>query len=257
MKRTVLSFAFILLPLSAHADDQGTSTRPPSASTEAAHATAPVHAWTYSAAGTPAATVGAASFGSMLGGRSDPTSFGIGGRVFGAPIDGLTLLGEAERSTSGKFLPSAAAIVRLYQSDGFVFGALAKGKAKGFGGPEIEGEGELGLLVGFHRAALHVDANAMAGAGLGEEREMDGEARLRLGVDVHPHVRVGFDSIVRVRMLGDARLPGDRTWDFAVGPQVLGSWKSLYASLTAGPATAGWAAPGVGWLTTLALGVAL
>lgn len=157
---------------------------------------------------------------------------------------------------AGTFVP-AAALVKLYGTEDFVFSALANGKVQGFSGPEVEGEAELGFLLGIHHGAVHLDANALGGARLGEEREMDGEARLRMGMDVHPHVRLGFDSIARLRLVGDRRLPGDRVWDFTAGPQVLGSWRRFFASLTAGPTTVSRSAKGVGWLASVSLGVSL
>lgn len=237
----------LLFPVSALADDRAeapTSRDRPTV----AHEAAPIHGFTYSAK--PAAALGAATFGSTV--ARDAL---FGGRVFGSPIDRLIVIGEAQRAFDKQFVPSLAAIVRLYGGDGLVIGALGKAKARGFSGaPEVEAEAEVGAIVGYHRARIHFDANAIAGSALGDEREIDTEARLRVGYDVLGFLRIGIDGQARVRLVGDQRLPGDRTWDWVVGPQILASYRWFYAAASAGPATFGYAGRGVGFLTSLTIG---
>lgn len=246
----------LLLTATAHADDRGeTATGSSEPRPEHGHEAAPVHGFTYSPLGSPAGTVGAAAFDQTVLGSVDP-SHRFGGRVFGSPIDRLTLLAEGHRAFSGALVPAATAIVRLFGGrDGFSLGALAKAKAEGFtAGRDTKGEAEAGVLVGYHHARFHLDANGFAGVGLGEEREMDGEAKLRTGFDVLPYLRVGIDGQARVRLLGDGKLAGDRTWDWVIGPQVLASYRNLYTAVAAGPATFGYAGAGVGFLGSVTVG---
>jgi hypothetical protein len=241
-----VALALLLVPRTASAADAP----PAAATTEApatAHEAAPIHGFTYSAK--RAATLGAATYGHTASG-----AYQLGGRVFGSPIERLIVIADAHRAFNKNFVPSLAVIVRVYDGNGLVIGALAKGKAQGFTGQEIEGEAELGAIVGYHQGRAHLDVNTVGGSALGEEREMDAEAKLRAGYDVASYLRVGIDGQARMRLVGDKRLPGDRTWDWVVGPQVLASYKNFYTAAMAGPATYAYAGSGVGFLATITLG---
>src|SRR5512140_2112604 len=71
---------------------------------------APTVAYAYSAHGASAHTIGAQTYGLGLAGRGDGHGAMVGGgiSVWGAPIDRLTLVGDASRDSFGQFAPSAA-----------------------------------------------------------------------------------------------------------------------------------------------------
>lgn len=234
------------------ANDGSAGVAPPTALTAP-----PIHGFTYSAGGAAPKTYGAATTGSALAGSGQKTGLGIGLRVWGSPIDRLTIVADGERRVTGEFSPTAGAMVRLYGAPNgpFVLGVIGKWKAEGFGsGKEIESEAETGILVAVHQGSFHLDANALAGVGLGDEAEADAEARLRVGFDIRDYFRLGLDGQFRKRIGGDRLLPGGRTWDFVGGPQVLASWKNFFASLTVGPSTMGWEGKNVGWLAMASIG---
>jgi hypothetical protein len=207
---------------------------------------APTVAYAYTAHGASAGTMGAQTYGLGLAGRGDGRGAIVGGgvTVWGAPIDRLTLVGDASRDAFGEFAPSAAAIVRVLgrPGDGFSLGVLGKFKVDGFAvGPnkEMESEIESGLLLSYARSGWHGDLNAIGGVGTGDDGEVDAEARLRLGKDLGDIARIGVDGQMRYRVHGDNALVGGRTWDFAGGPQVMVVRGPFFAALTGGPATMG------------------
>jgi hypothetical protein len=209
----------------------------------------PIVAYAYQAAGAQAHAVGAQAYGlgsGAAGGVGDDGAkhgiVGGGVTVWGAPIDRLTLVGDAARNETGNFAPSAGAIVRLLgrANDGFSLGAIGKFKIDGFGvGPskEIESEIEAGVLLSYAKYRWHVDLNAISGFGTGDDGEIDSEGRLRIGRDLASWVRIGIDGQARYRLSGDKKLAGNRDGDFAAGPQVIFSRGPLYGALTAGPST--------------------
>jgi hypothetical protein len=218
----------------------------------------PILAYSYTAYGAPARTLGAQAYGLGLAASGQKAIVGGGGTVWGSPVDRLTLIGDGSRDIFGNFAPSAAVLVRLLGApgSGFSLGALGKYKVEGFAvGPnnEIESEIETGLLLSYVRAGWHFHANAIGGMGLGDDGEIDAEGRLRLGRDLGSLFRVGVDGQARVRLAGSSRLPGGRTWDFAGGPQVLLGSDRFFGALTAGPATMGvWS--NVGWTSIVSVG---
>jgi hypothetical protein len=96
-------------------------------------------------------------------------------------------------------------------------------------------------------------ANAIGGVGLGDSGEVDTEGRLRLARDLGSSFRAGLDGQARFRVNGDTRLPGNRTWDFAGGPQVMAGFGNLFGAVTAGPATMG-VQSGIGWTSVVSIG---
>jgi hypothetical protein len=94
---------------------------------------------------------------------------------------------------------------------------------------------------------VHLDVNGVAGTAF-EETERDAEGLVRVGYDVLPYLRVGGETRLRYRIAGDVTLPGGRTWDGIIGPQVLGHYNAFFGALTGGPSNvgivqkAGWAA---------------
>jgi hypothetical protein len=161
------------------------------------------------------------------------------------------------------FAPSVAAAVRLLGApgDGWSLGALAKYKVEGFGtDPDGNTESEIegGLLLSYAGRGWHFDANGITGFGLTADREVDVEGRLRFGYDLTGFLRVGADGQGRYRVSGDASLPGNRTWDFAAGPQVVVGIGRFFGALTFGPTTMGLTAPDVvGWTAMASFGGAI
>jgi hypothetical protein len=220
----------------------------------------PTGTFTYTAYGAPAHTFGLKAYAL---GRTSPGQTPIaGGGISGwwSPIDRATLIGDASRNALGELTPSAALVVRILGTpgDGWSLGGLGKMKLEGFGdeaAKEVEGELEAGLLTSYARGGWHLDLNAIAGAGLGDDGEADVEGRVRLGHDLGSFTRLGFDSQARFRVAGDKRLAGDRTWDFAAGPEAVFAFGHLYGSLFTGATTS--TVPGIqrlGWLSVVSLG---
>jgi hypothetical protein len=158
------------------------------------------------------------------------------------------------------FAPSVAAVVRLFGTQGSAWslGTLAKYKIDGFGtDPDGKTESEIegGLLLSYGRDRFRFDFNTITGFGVAAGGEIDVEGRLRLGYEVVPLVRAGVDGQGRWRLGGDALLPGNRTWDFAAGPQVILGTGHFFGSLTAGPTTMGLTTPDtIGWTAMVAAG---
>jgi hypothetical protein len=260
----------LALPTTAFAQATTPAVNPSddSASTATAEAThdkdvrreVPIVAYTYTAAGASAKTIGVQAYGLGLAARGQDGVIGGGGAVWGSPVDRLTIVVDGQRNLSRDFSPSAAAIVRLYGDgrEGLTLGGLGKFKIDGFGkgpdGEEVESEIEIGALLSIAAAGWHLDANAIAGRGLGDEGEMDTEGRLRLGRDLGSWARLGVDSQWRVRVAGPLTLANGRSWDFAAGPQFLAYSGNFFSALTAGPTTMGLVSENVGWTAMLSVG---
>ncbi len=259
--RLVASACSVVLLAASPAGAQSPSDAPSDREgTPDARGSSPIVAYTYAAAGAAGHTMGAQTYGLALGGRGAGRGAMLGGGVtiWGAPVDRLTLVGDASRDGFGQFAPSATAIVRVLgrADDGFSLGLLGKFKVDGFAvGPngEMESEIESGLLLSYARTGWHADLNAIGGVGTGDDGEVDAEGRLRLGRDLGDLARVGVDGQMRYRLHGDTPLLGGRTWDFAGGPQLLVGRRPFYAALTGGPATMG-IARGVGWSGVITVG---
>ena len=239
--------------LRAQAADDGTSAKVSASPLESdGKQQTPITAYTYSAFGSRVGNIGAAAFGeslSALGNGSRGTSVGGGLRVWGSPIDRLTLLLDGGRTAGGTSAPTAGAIFRIAGNldDGWAFSLLGKYKNDGFA--HIEGEIETGALFSFVRRGFHADVNAVYGGDF-DGQEMDGEARARLGYDLATWVRVGIDAQARYRIGGAKTLVGGRKADFVGGPQLVFGYKNFFMSLTAGPSTVDVTA-GVGWALLL------
>lgn len=220
----------------------------------------PIVAYAYSATGAPAKSVGAQGYGVGMAASGQDAVLGGGVSVWGAPIDRLTLIGDASRNVWGNFAPSAAAVVRILGDGkkGFSLGGLGKFKIDGFAsGPnhdEVESELEIGALASFVQSGWHLDLNTIAGRGLGDDGEMDAEGRFRVGYDLGRYVRLGLDSQGRVRMAGPKYLPNGRTWDFAAGTQVMVAMSRFFGAFTAGPTTMGLTSNSVGASAILSFG---
>ena len=258
--QSALACVALSLPSRVLAAELGASDASPGA-TRTARDEAPTFAYAYRAAGGQRGGVGGAAYGLGLGGGPRPIAGG-GVSVWGSPLERLTLVGDARRDVFGRFAPSAAILVRLVgaggANGGWSLGALAKYKVEGFGGgprgDEIEGEAETGLLLSYARSGFHLDANGIAGAGVGDDGEVDAEGRLRLGYDLTRAARFGIDGQARVRLAGATRLPGERTWDFACGPQLVVGSQSAFGALTAGPSTMGLVRGPIGWSAFVTVG---
>jgi hypothetical protein len=215
---------------------------------------APIVSLTHGARGAPAKAIGASAFGTatfaLSGDVNDDNQLGGGFRVWGSPIDRLTLIGEALRRDNGEMAPALTLQVRFWENESFALGALGRLKSEGFA--EIEGEVELGLLGSYDSSGSHVEVNVVAGRGF-EEEETDGELNLRAGRDIGQMLRVGVDSRVRYRLAGDAVLAGGRKWDAFAGPELTLSFDHLYGALLTGPSTVG-VLDGVGWESMLTVG---
>lgn len=223
-------------------------------------AAAPQLAFTYTAYGAQAKAVGAQGYGGALFASGQNAVLGGGAMVWGAPVQRLTLIGDAQRNVWGNFSPSVAAVVHLLGRPyaGWSLGGLGKLKVDGFaGGPskdEIEAELEVGALVSLTEARWHLDMNAIGGRGLGDDGEMDIEGRLRIGRDLGKWARVGLDGQFRARVAGPRYLPNGRTYDFSGGAQMLLGDRGFYGALTAGPSTAGTTSTAVGFASMIAVG---
>jgi hypothetical protein len=220
----------------------------------------PVVGYAQSAFGASRMTGGAAMYAGVLYGQPSPTGPAgagktmpqYGARVWGSPIDRLTLTLEVDRRDFSAATPSATIAVRILGSRaaGWAVGAAATYRSEGFA--NIVGELEGSLLVSVSRYRLHADLNGTFGAAFAEH-EMDTEVKLRLGYDVTSWMRIGGDSRFRMRV-GDGKfLAGGRTVDAVGGPELLFGYKHFFASVTGGPSTVG-VAQGYGWSTTTTLG---
>lgn len=230
----------------------------------------PTYAYAYTAYGATAKALGVQAYGLGLSASGQKGVLGGGVMMWGAPIDRLTLIGDAQRNVYGNFAPSAAVVVRILgkNADGWSLGGLGKFKVEGFGNGkpigagtppskpgEIESEVEAGFLLSYAKTGgFHFDLNAVTGMGMGDDGEVDEEARLRIGYDVTRLFRLGMDGQVRARVNGRRYLPNGRIWDFAAGPQAILGSKSFFGSLTGGPATMGLVSDHVGWNVIASVG---
>jgi hypothetical protein len=220
----------------------------------------PIAAYAYSAQGARQGTAGGQAFMLGLIARGQSSTLGGGASVWGAPLERLTLVGDAQKNIYGNFSPSIAAIVPLLgeRHHGWSLGGLGKFKVDGFAsGPqkdEIESELELGALISFAETGFGLDLNVIGGRGLGDDGETDTEMRLRVGHTLGELVRLGLDAQGRLRLSGPRALPNGRTWDFAAGPQLLVGSGSFFAVLTAGPATTGLLSRDIGFTSVLGIG---
>jgi len=240
----------------------------------------PLLAYTTSAFGASRLTMGALGYGGVLGappasapgtGLVNGLTGGGGARIWGSPIDRVTILLEVARPLDDKACggtgkpcvpanaakPSASVIGRLLGSReaGMALSAELTYRTDGFAdfGGEVEGS----VLFSPARAGFHLDSNVTAGGAADpDEREADGEVKLRLGYDVTPWFRMGLDGRFRYRLLGAQSLPGNRLGDAVGGLELLFSYKHLFIAADAGPSTVG-VAHGVGGTVLGTLGTAL
>jgi hypothetical protein len=247
-----LSFASFAQAQEADSSTEGTSGSrdvPKTAATEVTRV-----AYTHTAFGASSGTIGGAAFGEATGAfKGTEAHLGGGVRVWGSPIDRITLLADGERrETTNEFAPSASLQVRILGSraDGWALAALGRYKAEGF--DELGGEAEFGALGSYARHHVHLDVNGVVGTAF-EETESDAEGLVRVGYDVLPYLRVGGEGRIRYRIAGDYTLPGGRDWDGIVGPQVLGYYRVLFGAVTGGPSTVGLTAK-VGWAAIATIG---
>jgi hypothetical protein len=236
------------------------SAPPPATETSAdAREGIPNVAYAYTAFGARPRTFGAQAYGLGLGAVGQRAVLGGGVAIWGAPIDRITIIGNAERSFSRDFAPAVAVVGRILgePGDGWSLGALAKLKVDGFAsGPskdEVESELETGLLLSYAKT-WHLDLNAIGGAGMGDDGEVDVEGRLRVGRDIGDVVRVSVDSQARLRLAGPRLLPNKRTYDWSAGPQLLVGSRTFFGALTSGPTTVGLVSDRVGWNAILSIG---
>jgi len=205
-------------------------------------------AYTDSAFGSGALTLGAAGFGELRS-SSDTTAdphFGGGIRIWGSPIDRLLFVLDAQRRDStNEFAPSVTAQVRILGSEraGWALGALARYKTEGFA--EMEGEMEGGILASLSQRRFHGDLNLVIGGDF-DGRESDGELLARAGYDVLPYLRVGAEGRGRYRLAGEVDLPGGRSWDAFGGAQLFAFYDHYFGAVTVGPSTVGMVDT-VGW----------
>jgi hypothetical protein len=219
-----------------------------------AQSEAPVVALTHSARAPSQPGYGASAFGSgafaLSGEIRSELQLGGGLRIWGSPLRGFTLIGDAFRSETGELAPALTLQMRFWQDDRWAIGALGRFKSEGFA--EIEGEFEAGLLGSYDAGAAHLDLNLVVGGDLDRD-EKDGELSLRAGRDLFGFLRAGVEGRVRYRLSGDVLLPGGRTWDVVAGPELSASFDSFFASLLTGPTSVG-VVSGVGWQSLLTFG---
>jgi hypothetical protein len=257
--RPFLSAAIALLALSPAVSYAQTADTPRTAESGAdgegrkAVTDAPQIGYAYSAFGSERGAYGAAGLGSVTGGAHSPADGGGGARLWGSPVEGLTVLAGAQKELTGNFAPFATAMFRLLgnRKAGYALAAVGTYKLEGF--DDLGGEVELGMLASVARRGWHGDLNVLGGTGTGESGEVDGEARARFGYDAASWFRIGADGQVRYRVAGDAKLVGGRTWDMIAGPQAIVSLGHFFGAVTGGPTTTA-IAQGVGWTTVVTVG---
>ncbi|HEY2408943.1 MAG TPA: hypothetical protein VGI10_23220, partial [Polyangiaceae bacterium] len=125
----------------------------------------PLVAYTTNAFGADASSLGASGFGEARLSASSNKALANGGlRVWGAPIDRLVILLDAQRrEENNAFAPSITAQVRLLGStkEGWALGVLSRYKTEGFA--ELGGELEGGVLLSASSAGFHLDTNLIGG----------------------------------------------------------------------------------------------
>jgi hypothetical protein len=205
-------------------------------------------AYTDTAFGSGALTLGAAGFGELRS-SSDTSAdphFGGGIRIWGSPIDRLLFVLDAQRRDStNEFAPAVTAQVRFLGSEraGWALGALVRYKTEGFA--ELEGEMEGGLLASLSQRRFHGDLNVVIGGDF-DGHESDGELLARAGYDVLPFLRLGAEGRGRYRLAGEVDLPGGRSWDAFGGAQAFAFYSHYFGAVTVGPSTVGMV-NSVGW----------
>jgi hypothetical protein len=205
-------------------------------------------AYADTAFGVSKATLGAAGFGEARNGVNSEAHARVGGglRIWGAPIERLLLVLDAQRSDENeRFVPAVTAQFRVFggEREGWALGVLARYKTEGFA--ELGGEVEGGLLGSLSNAGLHLDANVVAGADF-DGGVSDGECLARGGYDVLSFLRLGAEGRVRYRLTGKTQLPGNRAWDGFGGAQVLAFADHYFGAVTGGPSTVG-ISDRIGW----------
>lgn len=227
----------------------------------------PALSYTTSAFGASRYTAGALSYVGVLGGASKSsmpspgagllsdaggTQLTAGARIWGSPVERLTIFLGVDRRYYDKAAPSISAMFRVAgnREKGWALSAMATYRTDGFSefGGEVEG------LVAFSvaRSGFHLDSNVVFG-GEPDGGDADGEVRLRAGYDVTRWLRVGADGQFRYRVAGDKLLPGGRVADAVAGPELLFGFWHFFGALSGGPTTVG-VARGVGWTATTTLG---
>jgi hypothetical protein len=255
----------VSLPAAAWAAPPGSDTTAPPPAAPApindARDVTPVVGYGVSAFGAARMSAGAAGYVGVLYGQPNPdgttgkTLPQGGARIWGSPVDRLTIMFEVDRRDFSAAAPSATVAVRIFgdRASGWAIGAAATYRAEGFA--NIAGEIEGAVLASFSRYRLHADLNGVFGGAL-TEREMDAEVKLRLGYDVTPWLRIGGDSRFRMRVGNGKFLAGGRSYDAVGGPEVTFGYKNFFAAISGGPSTVG-VAKGFGWGGTTTIGAAL
>jgi hypothetical protein len=214
----------------------------------------PLVAYTSNAFGGDAATLGVSGFTETRASSSRTQGLANGGlRVFGTPIDRLTIMLDAQRrEENNEFAPSLTAQVRLLGStkEGWALSALGRYKTEGFA--EFGGELEGGVLFSASNLGFHVDTNLIAGGDF-DGGESDGEFLARGGYDLTRFLRVGAEGRGRYRLSGTAKLPGNRAWDAFGGAQLMAFADHYFGAVTAGPSTVG-ISDSIGWSIILNVG---
>jgi len=198
-------------------------------------------AYTDTAFGVGALTLGAAGFAETRGSANAGTQPHLGGgiRIWGSPIDRLVFVLDAQRRDSNdKFAPAVTAQVRILGSEqeGWALGVLGRYKTEGFA--SLEGEIESGVLFSLSQQGLHLDANVVAGGDF-DGKEGDAEFLARSGYDVMRFLRLGAEGRGRYKLAGNTELPGKRDWDAFGGPQIFAFSDHYFAAATGGPSTVG------------------
>ena len=204
--------------------------------------------------------IGALGYGGVLG-SSGPAGLRVGGgaRMWGSPVDRLTIIVEVVRPLDDKIpaaKPSVSAMARIFggAKQGYALSAQMSYRADGFAdlGGEIEGS----LLFSLSRGRLHADANVTFGGAVTDETEADSELKLRIGADLTSWCRVGVDGRFRYRVAGAKSLPGNRVGDAVGGPEIVFSYRHLFLAVDGGPSTVG-VVHGLGGTVVGTLGAAL
>ena len=241
-------FACVGVSAAQTIDSAGTSVTQSAPARHSVSFDVPRVAYTDSAFGVGALTLGAAGFGEARGSANASAQPHLGGglRIWGSPIDRLVLVLDAQRRDSNdQFAPAVTAQIRIFgsESEGWAVSVLGRYKTEGFA--SIEGEIESGILVSVSQRGFHFDGNIVAGGDF-DGKEGDGELLNRAGYDVLPFLRLGAEGRGRYKLAGKAELPGNRDWDAFGGPQVFAFADHYFAAATGGPSTVG-LTDRVGW----------
>lgn len=221
----------------------------------------PVIGYGMSAFGAAPMSAGTQGYVGMLYGQPNPEGTAGklvpqgGARIWGSPVDRLTLLLEVDKRDFSAAKPSATVAVRIFGSRkvGWAIGAALTYRTEGFA--NVAGEIEGALLASFSKYGFHADLNGIFGAAV-SEREMDAEVKLRLGYDVTKWLRIGADGRFRMKVGDGKNLAGGRSYDVVGGPEMVFGYKYFFAALSGGPSTVG-VAKGFGWGATTTVGAAI